>query len=505
MSRRILSLWLPCLATDVIERRRRDWSGRALVVVAAAGGRGVAVVAVNREAASSGLGPGMTLADARALVPDLVAVEADPGGMAATLDRLADWAGRYTPSLAVEESGLILDITGCAHLFGGEEGMIRDITARLGRAGFLAHAAIADTPGAARAAARWQGPEVIAPGGQRPVLAALPVAALGVAPATLAALARVGLRRIGDLYPIPRRALAARFGLDLGVRLDRALGIAAEPISPRRPAIPHLARLAFVDPIATAESIAAAVRRLLETVCAGLVRAGEGARRVDLSCFPVDAGCDRLPQVIAIGTSRAVRAPAALFSLLQQRLGDIAPGEGLEVLVLAASVTERFQAVPGGLGGGLGEGNGGGDEGDLGALIDRLGMRLGPIRRPVPRASWWPEHAVAWAPALEPFTGAAWPSDRPRPLRLLERPEPIEVMAPVPDDPPVMFRWRGVVHRVSQALGPERLEPEWWRGLTELRDYYRVEDGDGHRFWLFRVGRYQPDRPAPWFVHGFFG
>ncbi len=506
MSRRILSLWLPRLATDIVERRGGVAVGRELVVVAAVGGgagRGMMVVAVNRTAAAAGVGPGMTLADARAVVPGLAVVPAEPGPCARALEGLADWCGRYTPWLAVEApDGLVLDITGCAHLFGGEEGLVKDLTRRLSRAGFTARVAIADTPGAARAAARWR-PALIPPDGQRGFLADLPVEALGLPPPTAAALARVGLRRIGALYPLPRRSLAARFGIEVGRRLDWALGSEDEPISPRRPAAAHIARLAFAEPIATADAIAAAVRRLLTSLCAGLEKAGEGARRLELWCFPVDADCGDPPRVIAIGTSRPVRAPAALLTLLAERLGTISPGAGLEVLVLAAPLVEPLAAVQPGLGGGLDAGDAAAD--DLAGLVDRLGLRLGTVRRPLPRASWWPEHAVAWVPALEPFTGAHWPADRPRPLRLLGQPEPVEVMAPVPDDPPLMFRWRGVVHRVTKAEGPERLEPEWWRGPGDLRDYYRVEDADGRRFWLFRSGRYQPDRAAPWFLHGFFG
>lgn len=506
MSRRILSLWLPRLATEVVERRRGMAAGQALVVVDPIG-RGVVVAAVNRAAAAAGLGPGMTLADARAVVPGLVAVTAQSGPQAATLERLADGCGRYTPWLAVAApDGLVLDITGCAHLFGGEDRLVEDLTRRLKRAGFTARVAVADTPGAAWAGARWR-PAIIPSGTQRAFLADLPVAALGL-PATVAAgLARVGLRRIGELYPVPRRSLAARFGIEVGRRLDRALGAEDEPISPRRPGTVHAVRLAFAEPIATAEAIAGAVRRLLTSLCAGLEKAGQGARRLELSCFSIDAGCDQPPQEIAIGTSRPVRKPAALLTLLAERLETIAPGAGLEVLVLAASVVEPLAAVQPGLGGGLGDGDAGDD--DLGGLVDRLGLRLGPVRRPLPHASWWPEHAVAWVPALESVgesvTGVSWPADRPRPLRLLERPEPIEVTAPVPDDPPLLFRWRGTVHRVAKAEGPERLEPEWWRGPAELRDYYRVEDADGRRFWLFRSGRYQPDRVAPWFLHGFFG
>ena len=226
-------------------------------------------------------------------------------------------------------------------------------------------------------------------------------------------------------------------------------------------------------------------------------------RRLELTAWRIDAGCDHPPQRLAIGTSRATRAPAALLALLGERLERLEPGPGFDVLALAAPVTEPLAAAQLTF-----DGGGDADDGGLAALADRLALRLGEkaLRRPLPFASWWPERAVRWAGVFEPFTGPAWPDDRPRPLRLLARPEPVTVMAPVPDDPPLMFRWRGQVHRVTRAEGPERLEAEWWRGAEGLRDYYRVEDGDGRRYWLYRDGLYQPDQPPPpWFLHGLFG
>ena len=508
MSRRCLALWLPRLVTDVFERRREGPRGRELAVVLA-GGRGVTVVAVNRAAELAGARPGMGLADARALVPELAALSAEPAAVAETLERLADWAGRYTPWLAIEgDDGLMLDITGCAHLFGGEDGLAGDLGERLARAGFAAVIALADTPGAARALARFGGGGIVAAGEQRQALAGLPAAALGLERAIAAGLARVGLRRIGDLYPMPRRALAARFGVEVGRRLDRALGAEDEPVSPRRPPAPHSVRLAFAEPVSAPEQLHAATARLLTSLCAGLERAGEGARWLELSAYRVDAGCDRPPQSIAVGTSRPARAPAALMRLLAERLERLDPGPGFEVLVLAAPLAEPLAAAQLGF-----DGSSAGDaESDLAGLVDRLTLRLGEgaVRRPLPFASWWPERAVRWAAALDPYTGPDWPSDRPRPLRLLARPEAIEMMAPVPDDPPVMFRWRGQVHKVTHAEGPERLEPEWWRepaggGAGGLRDYYRVEDGEGRRYWLYRDGLYRPERPPPWFLHGLFG
>jgi protein ImuB len=504
-ARRILSLWLPRLATDRLTRRRPEWRDRALVTTAGDRG-GIRVIAANRTAEATGIAPGMTLADARALEPDLHPVDADPAGDARALDGMADWCGRYTPWAGLDApDGVFLDITGCAHLFGGEAALLADLGRRLAAFGYESRAAVADTPGAAWGLARF-GPAprtVIPAGANRQAVAALPVAGLRLPADLTAALRRLGLRRIGDLYAVPRAGLAARLGSLITRRLDQALGVAAEPVSPKRPVPPHVARLAFAEPIATPDDLTAATRRLLDILCAGLERAGQGARRLDLAFFRIDGRVERS----TVGTSRSVRNPAHLARLFVEKLDRIEPGLGVEVMLLTASA-EPLSAVQTML---IPDGQGAASDGELAELIDRLGNRIGlhAIQRLLPRESWWPERAVEIAPALPnptPSTSdaAPWPSDRPRPLRLLPQPEPIEVIAPIPDDPPVMFRWRQAVHRIRRADGPERIEPEWWCELDELRDYYRVEDTDGGRFWVYRAGLYQPERPARWYLHGVF-
>ncbi|PWC36786.1 DNA polymerase [Azospirillum sp. TSO22-1] len=502
------------------------------------------VIATNRAAERAGVLPGVTLADARAVEPGLTSFDADPAADAALLDRLAGWALRWTPWTAADGDGLMLDVTGCAHLFGGESELARDVVERLGRAGFELRVAIADTPAAAWAVARYaltcphplplprcageggmpspaqRGREgtraegrgegggtcvhIIPPHAQRHALDPLPMAALRLPSDTVAALDAVGLRRIGDLHGVPRATLAARFGAEPMRRLDQALGQLDEPVSPHRPVVPHSARLAFAEPISTPDDLACAVRHLLDTLCARLERSQEGARRLELEAHRIDRRPEDAPQTLIIGTGRPVRAPAALMRLFAEKLERIEPGLGIEVMTLAAPVVGPLGAIQTGL-------DGGGDDSGLGDLVDRLGNRLGPrsVLRLVPRASWLPERAVTGCPALGVPANQSmpllWPADRPRPVRLLAPPEPIEAVAPVPDDPPRMFRWRGVAHRVRRADGPERLESEWWRKHGDPRDYYRVEDSEGRRFWLFRQGLYRPDTAARWFLHGFFG
>lgn len=502
MGRRVLSVWLPRLPVERLARR--GIGGRLFVVASGERGRQV-VAAADPVAEAAGITPGMALADARAIEPGLAAIEAEPEADARALDGLADWCGRYTPRVGLDApDGLLLDVTGCAHLFGGEGGLLRDLAERLRGFGYSCRLALADTPSAAAALARF-GPEHVlrvAPGGVRTALAGLPSAALRLPAETTALLRRLGLRRIGDLYDLPRPALSLRLGSAVLRRLDQALGIAAEPVAPRRPVPAHEARLAFAEPISDSASLAEALRRLLASLCAGLERAGQGARRLDLAGFGTDGRVGR----VSVGTSRPSRDPIHLARLFAERLDRLDPGPGFEVMSLLAAA-EPLSAVQIALAG-TGAGRGQAAQGRLPELVDRLGSRLGldSVRCLLPRESWWPERAAEPVPVPDDpdLLARLWPADRPRPVRLLARPEPVEVMAPVPDDPPVMFRWRGRAHRVRRADGPERIEPEWWFETGELRDYYRVEDMDGARFWIYRSGLHHPGRPARWFLHGMF-
>lgn len=488
------------------------------------------MAAVNPLAEETGVAPGMALADARALCPGLDAVSAEPQADAATLHRLTRWCERYTPWTAADGmDGLFLDITGCAHLFGGERTMLEDMLRRFEGMGLTARGAVADTPGAAWALGRYgESGTVLATEAVREALAHLPIAALRLDAATVGELERLGLRRIGDLYPLPRSALAARFGRKVTQHLDQALGRLAEPISPLRPAAPYRVRLAFPEPIANAEDIAEALKRLLARLCRMLEENGRGARKFTLVGFRADHTMESL----SIGTARSARDPDRLAGLFAERIERFDPGFGIETMALEARGIEplapaqaRFQGRDGGaredrppldrsLTGGRGERS---MDARLAELIDRLGNRMGIRRvvRYVPVASHMPERACRAVPALHPKAGDGWPAAPqlpPRPLRLLRRSESLEVVALVPDgepgDPPALFRWRRQTHTVRQALGPERILPEWWRGTgtgeDEPRDYWCVEDEAGKRFWLYHQGPLGAGATPRWFLHGLF-
>ena len=340
--KRVISLWFPAFATDRLCRGEPAWRTRPLATVHARQG-GVRIAAANGLAQSNGIAPDMGLADARALVPELKVVEADPAGDARALAALADWCGRYTPWTAVDGGdGIVCDVTGCAHLFGGEAALVDAMTARLAGLGYTARAGLADTPGTAWAVARFMGEvAIIAPGGTRAALAALPAAALRLAADTCDRLERVGLGRIGDLIDLPRAPLAARFGAHLIERLDQALGLVSEPISPRRPVPRWRTRLSFPEPIGRPDDVFAATQRLVKRLCTRLSTGHRGVRRLELAFYLVDGVC----RTCAIGTSRPVREPGHLMKLFAEPLAATEAGFGVEVMVLSALRTEPLAAA----------------------------------------------------------------------------------------------------------------------------------------------------------------
>jgi protein ImuB len=513
--RRFLSLHLPYLPTDRLARRKDERSShssalsgaRAPVAIVAKEKNALRLVALDAYAQQIGLRRDQPLAEARAMIPALAVFEEDRTADASLLASIADWADRYTPLVALDgNDGLMFDIAGVAHLFGGEAAFAADIVARLHVQGFSASTAIADTPGTAFAAARYGGPQVVPAGGQVAMLAAFPVAALRLPFETVAAMERVGLKRIGQIMDAPRAPLAARFGNGLLLRLDQALGDLEEAISPRRPPPIFIAERRFAEPVTHQDDIAMVLAALAVRLAASLEERAEGARELELVLFRVDGAVKRL----AVGASRPVRAPSLIGELFREKFAgsedEIDAGYGFDVIRLSALATERIVPAQADISGGLT------GVADLDRLVDRIGARLSQaeIGRLSPVDSHWPERSVAIAAASAAPVWEAPLVDEPidRPLRLFVRPEPVEAMAEVPDGPPVRFRWRRALYLVARVEGPERIAPEWWRGAEDqpTRDYFRVEDESGHRFWLFREGLYGYETAAPrWFMHGVFG
>ncbi len=501
--RRALSLWLP---NWPITRLNRNMSvphatGLATTLVQDNARR---LAAVDDVAAANGLMPGQSLTDAMALCPETRFVDADPEDDARALAGLADWCLRFSPAVAVDApDGLFMDIDGCAHLWGGEEAMAQALMARLAAQAIPARLAIADAFAAAWALARFSGEALtITAGDDGRRLAALPVSALRLEESVAAQLRHLGLKTIGHLTALPRPALRKRFGAGLLLQLGRALGEEDIALDFRTPPASWSERAVFFEPISTPEDKARVIADLAAQLCDKLDGRGLGARRFEAVFHRVD-GDSVWRSVRAAMPLRDARRLAALFA---PKLDSVDPGFGIEIVTLTARRTEfltpaqtdfeRTQA----------------EAADIAPLVDRFVNRFGAERvwRAAVQESHVPERAVARVAPLTQDGGARWAEDQPRPVRLFARPLPIEAMAVAPDDPPFLFRWQGRTHRVRMAEGPERIAAEWWRKawddneIDRVRDYYRVEDESGARFWVFRTGFYGGERPTRWFLHGLF-
>ena len=471
------------------------------------------LAAVNRQAEAGGLAAGMRLADARAVAPRLATAGSRPEEDRRGLERLALWCHRFTPSSAVDGTdGLLLDITGCAHLFGGEAAMMVEVEARLAGLGFEVRAGLADTPAAAWALARFGdgGRRIAEPCRTLAVLAPLPVEALRLAGEDTRLLRRLGLATVGAVEALPRAALARRFGRHSGAvlhRLDCAFGRRADPVASLSPPPACLARLAFQEPLIDLAALEAALVRLLDNLSASLERKALGVRELVLLFFRVDGGTAQR----RVSTTRATRDGAHLGDLFAGKIGTVDPGFGIDAMVLHAVRAEPLAPEQYRLAADGPEGREGG--GEFACLIDRLQARLGKgsVFRLEPVASHLPERAERRTdPDGKGAIRSAPPGTPQRPLRLFDRPEPVDAVAEVPDGPPALFTWRRLRRRIVRAEGPERIEPEWWAGCPQERprDYYRVEDQDGRRYWLFRAGLYRDAGgrvPPRWYIHGLYG
>lgn len=494
---RYMAIWFRHLLADYQVLRQRELKGQRFILVAPVHGRMV-VHAASPEAQRGGVAVGMAVADARALYPSIVVMEAKEGLEKDLLNRLAAWCLRFTPDVCVDGTdGLLLDISGCAHLWGGESAYLRDLILKIRAMGMDARGAIADTVGAAWAVARYgRRTPLVEPGGQKGALWELPAAALRLDSAVKARLHKLGLYRIGSFMEMPRAVLRRRFGEELLVRIDQALGRLSEPVQPLRPAVAYEQRLPCLEPIVTAKGIAIAVNKLLEQMCGRLEKEQRGAREMVLMCFRVD----HVTQRVEVATSRPVRNPEHLFKLFELRIPAIRPELGIELFVLEATVTEDLPAAQEAL-----WNVSVADEKKVGELLDKIAGKIGEtkIHRFLPAEHYWPERSFKESCDLEQAPRGPWRMEVQRPIYLLPAPRKIDVTAPIPDYPPMLFRYKGRPHRIVKADGPERIEQEWWLEQGQHRDYYSVEDDRGARYWLFRSGHFDQE-DSGWFLHGFF-
>jgi len=498
MQKRYMSIWFRHLLTDWQSLRQPELKDVPFVFAAPLRNR-IIVTGANKFAEAEGVYAGMAAADAKAIAPGLKVIDNPIGKQEKLLRKLGLWCIRYTPIVAIEApDGLMLDISGCTHLWDDERGYLKEIVLKLRGNGYDARAAIADTPGAAWAVARFgRVTPIIAQQKQAQALAKLPPAALRLDEEILERLQKLGFRSIGSFMNLPGRELRKRFGDELLTRLTQALGLKDEPLLPLVPPVPYVERLPSMEPIKTVPGIEIAIQQLLEALCIRLQSEGKGIRKAILKCYRVDG-----KQVqVGISTNRGSHSVSHLQKLFGLQIDKIEPALGIELFVMEVPRVEDMQvkqekvwvSQP--------------DLKDtaLAELLDKLGGKVGPerIHRYLPTENYWPERSVKEATSLQEAPTTVWRTDRPRPLRLLRKPEELIVMSLEPDYPPKQFTYKGKIHFIDKADGPERIEREWWRDEGQHRDYYAVEDTEGRRYWLFRSGHYDSE-DTQWFIHGFF-
>jgi len=498
MQKRFVTVWFRYLKTDWFCRRHPELLHLPFVLTAPDHGRMI-ITAVNPHAYQQGIVVGMVLADARAVVPSLKYFDDIPCLPQKLLRSIARWCIRFSPIAAIDPpDGIIIDATGCTHLWNGEQSYLDSIARRLKQIGYNVNTAMADTIGKAWAMAHF--------GDQSPIINChdeltaflfLPVAGLRLEVETIKRLDKLGLRQIRDILSMPRSVLRRRFGNHLLMRLDQALGQQEEIIHPVQPIEPYSERLPCLEPIVTATGIEIALKKLLELLCKRLQQEGKGIRKLIFKGYRVDGNI----QEIDIGTNCASSNVHHLFKLFEIKISSIEPALGIELFTLEApkvediySTQEKFWNKASGL-----------ENPELIKLLDRVSNKIGAdsIHRFLPVEHHWPERSVKIAGSFNEEMTTQWRTDNQRPIYLLQNPEPIRVTAPIPDYPPMLFRYQNKLHKVKKADGPERIEREWWIEEGQHRDYYAVEDEEGRRYWLFRSGHYS-DKNYQWFIHGFF-
>ena len=494
---RIVAIFFPQLMTDWMLRRQPELRDIPVAMALADHGRRV-VKAVNLLAQNQGVYTNMVVADCKAILPQLKIMEYDPEQPKKLLTALAEWCIRYTPIISIDlPNGLLLDASGCAHLWGDEAAYLKTIQDRFKKFGYITQLAIADTIGCAWAMSRFgKSISIVRVNEQKKTLSPLNSAALRLEESVLNRLTKLGLLTIGSFMTMPRVALRRRFGANLLMRLDQALGVEIEMLEPIKSIPAYEERLPSIEPIRTVLGIEIALKKLLETFCERLSRENKGLRKCKFRCYRMDGNI----QLIEIGTNRPSRNTNHLFKLLKLKIQYIEPDLGIELFTLEAPVVEDLESTQDALWTISSK-----NESDIAQLIDRIAGKIGTdsINRYLPAEHYWPERSIKTTSSLTEKAIVSWRTDLPRPLHLLKNPEPIEVSVPIPDYPPLLFNYKGALHRVRKADGPERIEQEWWLGKSEYRDYYCLEDEKGGRYWVFRLGDYLTEKPK-WFIHGFF-
>jgi protein ImuB len=499
MQKRFVAIWFRHLTTDWLTLRRPALKNTPFIFVTPVHGR-IIITAASPAAQAEGMNIGMPAADAKAIVPGLEVFDEKEGRAGKLLKALGEWCIRYTPIIAIDEpDGLIMDVSGCTHLWGSERDYMKEIVNRFRSKGYDVRAAMADTVGAAWAISRFgKITSIIKPGEHASALLTLPPAALRLETTILARLQKLGLNQVHSFINMPRSVLRRRFGEGLLLKLGQALGTKDEILKPLHVITPYQERLPCMEAICTAIGIEIAIKRLLEGLCQRLQAEGNGLRIATLKGYRIDGKVEQ----VEIGTNRATYNTHHLFKLFELKIASITPALGIELFVMEAGKIEEVDAAQEA----LWKGKPGLEDTAVAELLDRLAGKIGieSVHRYLPDEHYWPERSIKLATSIHETTEATWRTDKPRPTQLLARPEPVEVTAPIPDYPPMLFIYKGKRHKIKKADGPERIEREWWLEAGQHRDYYNVEDEDGQRYWLFRLGHYIGSQSNQWFIHGFF-
>jgi protein ImuB len=498
MARRYVTIWFRHLRTDWITLRRPHLHELPFVLVLPVHGKMI-ITAANIPAKQEGIFERMALADARAIVPSLKHLNDKSSSSGKLLKAIAEWCIRYSPVVAANPpDGIVIDATGCANLWDGEENYLTVIHNQFSDMGYDTRVAMADTIGAAWAMAHFGNKKIIAPGKQKEDLFYLPPESLRIDQEIVALLFRLGIKDIAGLLSLPRSSLTRRFGKELLYRLDQALGTVEEFIVPVIIPAAFEERLASLEPIITAMGIQIALETLLDKLCMRLRNECKGLRSAIFKCYRIDGKIEQ----IEISTVRASHNTKHIFKLFEIKLGTIDPALGIEIFILEASTVEDSNPMQES----LWKSVCGISDVRFSELMDRIAGKIGVtnIHRYLPAEHHWPERSFKVADLFYENGIMDWPDVIRRPLHILQHPSPIQVTAPIPDYPPMNFRYKNKLHTVKKSDGPERIEKEWWINEGEHRDYYAVEDEEGIRFWLFRSGHYTGDRRDQWFIHGFF-
>lgn len=499
MRKRYVYVWFRQLLADWQVIRHPEFQDKPFAFCIPDHGR-MLISAVNSLAQSSGITRGMRSADAKAFCHELEILDEKPGRKGKLLQALGEWSIRFSPHVMVDVTygdGLFMEVSGCPHLWGGEKAYLKAIFAKFKSKGYTVRPAMADTMGAAWAVARYGIRSVwVAPGKEAEALLPLAPEALRLEENTLNKMRKLGFCQIKSFMEMPRSVLRRRFGDVFLEKLAQATGTKEEAFIALKSPVEFEHRLPCMEPIRTRTAIEIAVMQLLENLCRQLKEEGKGLRKCILTCYRIDGKI----QEIAIGTNGSSHIASHLFKLFGLKIEQIKPALGIELFVMSAT---RVEAMEDGQETIWNDKKGFHQE-NVVRLFDFIGGRIGDgcISRYLPAAHYWPERSFKRAKSLRADTTQQWPSDKPRPTELLPNPEPVEVMALIPDHPPKFFIYQGVRHVVAKADGPERIEREWWMDKGEHRDYYQVEDEKGQRYWIFRSGHY--GQQYQWFLHGFF-